>query len=164
MLVVRSVCMSVTYLNPRRQPPADSQHTMPKLMAQRINLLAKMRRKPIQDDANEETQLGCRFKGPSKELQNLFESVRTLLPILHQSFIICCQCGAQIVEAASRGSMRNRIAMPGDLSVSQSWTLVMAVKRALEALTFSATLIFANPFIPNVRSALMALNHKGFWS
>ena len=79
--------MSVTYLNPRRQPPAYSQHTMPKLMAQRINLLAKMRRKPIQDDANDETQLGCRFEGPLQELQNLFESVRTLLPSLHQSFI-----------------------------------------------------------------------------
>ena len=96
--------MSVTYLNPRRQPPAYSQHTMPKFMAQRINLLAKMRRKPIQDDANAETQLGCRFEGPSKELQNLFESVRTLLRSLHQSFTICCQCAAQIVQAASRGS------------------------------------------------------------
>ena len=58
-------------------------------MAQRINLLAKMRRKPIQDDANVETQLGCRFEGPSKEFQNLFESVRTLLRSLHQSSIIC---------------------------------------------------------------------------
>ena len=96
--------MSVPYLNPRRQPPAYAQHTVPKLMAQRINLLAKMRRKPIQDDANAETQLGCRFEGPIQELKNLFESVRTLLRSLHQSFIIGLQAAPQIVEAASRGS------------------------------------------------------------
>ena len=72
--------MSVAYLNPRCQSPANSQHTMPKLMAQLINILAKMRRKPIQDDANMETQLRCRFEGPLQELENLFESVGTLLP------------------------------------------------------------------------------------
>ena len=74
------MCMSVPHLYPRRQPPAYSQHTVPKLMAQRINLLAKMRRKPIQDDADVETQLRCRFEGPLQELENLFESVGTLLP------------------------------------------------------------------------------------
>ena len=96
--------MGVAYLHPRRQPPAYAQHTVLKLMAQRINLLAKMRRKPIQDDANMETQLRCRFEGPLQELENLFESVRTLLRPLHQSIIICRYCAAQIVEAASRGS------------------------------------------------------------
>ena len=96
--------MSVPYLNPRRQPPAYAQHTVPKLMAQRINLLAKMRRKPIQDDANMETQHRCMFEGPLQELETLFESVRTLLRPLHQSIIICRYCAAQIVEAASRGS------------------------------------------------------------
>ena len=96
--------MSVTYLNPRRQPPAYSQHTVPKLMAQRINLLAKMRRKPIQDDANAATQLECRFEAPCQELKNLFESVRTLLRSLHQSITICCQCAERTVEAASRGT------------------------------------------------------------
>ena len=41
---------------------------------------------------------------------------------------------------------------------------VIAVKRALEALTFSATPTFARPLIENVFSAKIELNQRGFWS
>ena len=153
--------MSVPYLNPRRQPPAYAQHTVLKLMAQRINLLAKMRRKPIQDDANMETQHRCMFEGPLQELENLFESVGTLLRPLNQSILICLQGAAQIVEAASRGSYAKQ-------NIDSRWGLCPPIldtghgseARSRGTYILSHASLFC-PFIAYVRSALMELNHKG---